>query len=299
MTKFELAHSIDLKQARSEIDFDVFREEVFTEDADRVNKKAMTRMTTEGKKILGLVSPRREVMPYTDIMDWVIEEFDKTGPRFKLQESSLVSKSDNLFQQYLFDLDVETPDNQDVSAMLILKGSHIGTPLKIEMGTYRFVCSNGVTVGSTFDTISLKARDLNSLLDYNLKDEISRGMNGMVRVAARYKELGNEDMVEYLLTLLNDPVFPVALKKSMIEMLNFKGTTEGIMQRTVKNSDFLTMRLDGNTIVNGLSEPVSEIISPISAWGLYNNATEIATHQTRNATGRDYYYKAISKLFAA
>jgi len=299
MLDFNSASSINLKVARQEIDFEVIREDVFTEDSDKVNKKAMTRFTGEGKKILGLVPLARQVIPYTDMMDWVTEEFDKTGLGFKLQESTLTGNADNLFQQYLFDLNVATPDNQEVSAMLILKGSQVGTPLKIEMGTYRFVCSNGVTVGQTLNTLSLKAKDINGLLSYSLKDDIAAGMDKLIRlVSGRYQELGNEEMDEYLLNLLNDPVYPVALKKSMIEYLNKQGTSTSLMKRTVKNSDFLTMRLDDGKLVNGKSEAILEIVNPISAWSLYNNATYIATHQTRNATGRDYYYKAISNLFA-
>lgn len=300
MLDFNSAPSIDLRAARRDLDFDVVREDIFTEESDKVNKKAMIRYTEEGKKILGLVPVNREVIPYSTMMDWVTEEFDKTDIGFKLQESSLVGKSDNLFQQYLFDLKVGTPDDQKIAPMLILKGSQIGTPLKIEMGTYRFVCSNGVTVGQTLKTISLKAKDLNGLLSYGLKDEVARGMNGVMKfVSNRYLELGNEEMDNYLMNLFNDPVYPVALKKSMIEYLNKQGTTNQLVKRTIKNSDFLTMRFENNKIINGNSDAILEVTNPISAWALYNNATDIATHQTRNATGREYYYKAISELFTA
>lgn len=299
MTKFELAPALDLQKVKSEISFKVTREKVFTEDEDRINKLAMTRYLPEGKKVLGLASPRREVIQYETIMDWVLEEFDRVGVNYKLQESSLIKKSDDLYQQYLFDLPVETPDNQDISAMLILKGSHIGTPLKIQMGTYRFVCSNGVTVGNTIDSFSLKAKDLNSLLTYNLKDEIARGMEKLKLVSTRYKELANEPMNQYLLDLFQEPVVPVALKKSMFEYLAKEGSGTKLVKRTIKNEDFLTSRIINDNIINGNSETIMRLNEPFSAWKLYNNATDIVTHETRSEVARTYYYNSISQLFSA
>lgn len=296
---FNSVTGLDLNKVKNEISFHVDREGVLTDEETLINKKAMTRMTEDGKKVLGLVSPKRQIIPYSEMMDWVVGEFQNVGIPFKLQESSIVRKSDDLFQQYLFDMDVDNPDGQDISPMLILRGSHVGTPLKIDMGTYRFVCANGAIVGKTFKTISVKAKDIDSLLRYGLRDNIAAGIESMRRISARYHELESEDMYPYFMSMFTSTAVPVSLKKAMFDFLSTNGTIQPLTEKTVKNQDFLTFKLEDNLIVNRDSESILEIVNPVSAWKLYNDATEISTHSSKNEISRSYFYRTISEVFAA
>lgn len=296
---FTMVEGLNLQQIRDEIDFPISLEKVFTEQDDKINKRAVTRFTAEGKKVLGLVSPKRKVIPYAQMMDWVVGEFNSLDLDFKLQESSLVKSSDNLFQQYLFDTDITNPDMQEISPMLILKGSHITTPLRIDIGTFRFVCSNGALVGNTIKSISLKANDLDGLLRFNLKDEIRHGIDDMRKVSARYGELHDDEMEPYMMEMFRSPFVPVALKKALMDCWVGNGTIMPIAMRTLKNNDFLTLKLDGNSVSNSEGALLFEMGNKRSAWDIYNDATEVSTHSSRNEHTRNSFYRSISNVFAA
>ena len=297
---FQTMQALNLREVKNEISFSVEREDVFTEHDDRISKKAVTRFTPEGKKVLGLTSPKRQIIPYGDMMDWVVNEFDGLGIPFKLTESSLVKKSDDLFQNYVFGTPVDNPDGQNISPMLILRGSHVSTPLRIDMGTFRFVCSNGVMVGNTISSIVVKAKDLDGLLRFGLRDEIRHGMDAMTEVSKRYDELASEEMEGYLMSLLTEASVPVALKKGMVDHLSYKGTIEMQTTRNLKNNDFFSLRLhDDGAVVNKEGESIFQIQEKQSAWRLYNDATEISTHNARSESARSFFYKTISDVFVA
>lgn len=290
---------LDLSTIKKDLSFQVNLEKVFTQEDDRVSKNAVTRFSPDGKKILGLVSPRRRVIPYSEMMDWVVGELDHSGMDYKLIESTLVTKQDNLFQQYLFDTPIPNPDGQEISPMIVLKGSHVGTPLRVDIGTYRFVCANGALVGNTIKSIQLRANDLDGLRVYALRDSIRSGIDSMTEVSRRYTVLADEGMETYMFEMFNSPVVPVALKKAMFDFWQADGTLNVLTERTLKNDSFLTMSLDGNMIVDYGKDNVAEILEPKSAWTLYNDATEVATHSARNVTAQNMYFNAISKVFSA
>ncbi len=296
---FNSVEGLDLSQVRKEVQFPVFKEHVVTEEDNvSVNSSAVMRDIDGEKKVLGLVSRKRSLLPYEEAMDWVTDEFQKTGIDFKLKESSILKRS-NLFQQYLFDGEVENPDGYDISPMVILKASHIGTPLELDFGTYRFVCSNGVTVGNTIGKIKVKARDLDNLLRYSIKDDICANLEKMRDLSERYRELQNEDMFPFLSNMVLNPVIPAELKKNLIEFGESKGIIEVQDSRAIKGKNLLGAKENNREFSTYEGAPMFRVISDQSAWEFYNDATEIATHNTRNESARMYYYRVISDLFAA
>lgn len=296
---FQNVIGLDVNQVKRDLSFSVNLEKVLTEQDDRISKNAVTRFTSEGKKVLGLVSPKRQIIPYSEMMDWVVGELDHVGVDYKLKESTLVKKSDDLFQQYLFNSPITNPDGLEISPMIILKGSHVSVPMKLDIGTYRFVCSNGALVGNTIKSISLKANDLDGLMRRSLRDEIAAGIDSMRKVSARYTELAGEDMIEYMMKLFNSPFVPVALKKSMMDFWSADGTLSLTTSKAVKNEDFVTLRLDGDILRNQDNENIFEISNKKSAWHLYNDTTDVATHTSRNELSRNHFYNVISTVFAA
>jgi len=296
---FQNVVGLDINQVKRDLSFSVNLESVHTEQDDRISKNAVTRFTSEGKKVLGLVSPKRQIILYSEMMDWVVGELDHVGIEYKLKESTLLKKTDNLFQQYLFNSPITNPDGLEISPMIILKGSHVAVPMKIDIGTYRFVCSNGALVGNTIKSISLKANDLDGLMRRSLRDEISAGIDSMRKISARYTELAGEDMIEYMMKLFNSPFVPVALKKSMMEFWITDGTLSKLTNKIVKNSDFVTLKLEDNILTNLEKESILEVSAKKSAWNLYNDTTDVATHTSRNELTRNHFYNVISTVFAA
>lgn len=296
---FNSVNGLDINQVKKDLSFSVSLENVFTQEDDRVSRNAVTRYSPDGKKILGLVSPRRKIIPYSEMMDWVVGELDNVGVNYKLLESTLVSKADNLFQQYLFDTPITNPDGQEISPMIILKASHVGMPLKLDIGTYRFICANGAMIGNTIKSIKLRANDLDGLMRHQLREEISASVDAMTKVSARYNELAMDGMEEYMLNLFNLPTVPVSLKKAMFEYWGAKGTLQVLDDKNLKNESFLTMQLDDSVIMDFEGKAIAEVITTKSAWDLYNDATEVATHAAKNVTSQNIYFNSISNIFAA
>lgn len=296
---FNTLEGLNLEQVQKEIAFPVLREEVVTEQNNLlVNSNAVIREIDGEKQILGLVSRNRSFLPYNEVMEWVVEEFQNADIPFKLIESSLLKKSD-LFQQYVFDGEVLNPDGQDISPMVILKASHVGAPLKLDFGTFRFVCANGVVVGNTISSIRLHPSDLDNLLRHSIRDEIRAGIDQMKFVSQRYDELENEDMFPVLQKMMNSQRVPAALKKNTIQDMEAKGIVEVFDPRLLKGVSLLTSKTQGKDFITAEGDPIFKVVQDQSAWSLYNDLTEIATHTTRNEPARMYYYQTISNFFAA
>lgn len=295
---FQNVVGLDINQVKRDLSFSVNLESVHTEQDDRISKNAVTRFTSEGKKVLGLVSPKRQIILYSEMMDWVVGELDHVGVEYKLKESTLLKKTDNLFQQYLFNSPITNPDGLEISPMIILKGSHVAVPMKIDIGTYRFVCSNGALVGNTIKSISLKANDLDGLMRRSLRDDIAAGIDSMRKISARYSELSDEGMEEYMMKVFNSPFVPVALKKSMADFWVGDGTLASLSNKILKNKDFISLKADGS-FINSSNNGIFEISNKKSAWHLYNDITDVATHTSRNELTRNHFYNVISTVFAA
>jgi hypothetical protein len=299
MQVFDDVNGLDLISIKKDLSFPVKKERTHTEDDMRVNKDAVIADFGGEPEILGLVSTKRNIIPYSDVMDWVVSVFDRVGVSYKLRESTLAGKSKNLFQSYIFDTEVANPDGQDISPMFLLRSSHVGSPLHFDIGTYRFVCSNGVTVGKTLNSIRLKARDLDGLMTHDLLDDIKLSLDSMLSVSKRYQELADESMQSYLSEFLAAPFVPVAFKKLMIDTLSSQDIIENKFEGVIKGNDFLGMRLVGSSYQNRGGAELLKINQDISAWDLYNTGTEISSHQTRNVQARDWFNRSLSEIFVA
>lgn len=299
MKGFENSKGLNVNKAIEEVSFPVVKEPVATElDHLRPSQEAVVRHTDEGREILGLVSKRRKIIPYQEIMGWLLQEFDNTGVSYKLTESSLVNRSD-LFQQYIFEGGIDNPDGQDISPMILVKASHVDMPLKIDFGSFRYVCSNGAMAWYSLSSIKIKATDSENLLKYSLRERISAGLDGMKILSNRYRELENVSMMEYFSLFMQDSRIPTTLKKNMLRHMGDKGVVQIEDASKLKGKFLVNSVKDGMRYLTDEGDPMFFVNEDQSAWEMYNDATEVSTHCTQNELTRMNYYKAISYLFAA
>ncbi len=299
MEAFNDVQGLDIRQVKEEVSFPVTKETVHTEEDMRVNRDAVVSYQDGEKSILGLVPQKRQVIPYSEVVDWVTGVFDSVGVPFKLKESTLTGRSKNLFQSYLFNQEVDTPDSQDISPMFLLRSSYVGNPVQFDIGTYRFVCSNGAIVGNTLESIKIKAKDLDGLLTHDLLNDVKMSLDRMMSVSRRYQQLANEEMNSYLMEFFNAPFVSVGFKKAMVDYLEQKGVIEKRVNEVLKGNDFLSMRKSDQNLVLVKDEEAFKILEEKSAWDFYNLSTELSTHQSRNVHIRDWNNRAISEVFAA
>lgn len=283
MTAFADIEGQDVAGARREADFTVTSELLETaQTRHEVNQKMLRRDDT-GEDI-GVVHVNRGIIPYPQIMDWVTGAMDELQLRYKLRESVLMRNHD-LYQEYVLDQNERGPDGEGFAPMILLRASHTGMPMKADMGTFRFVCANGIVIGQTFRSIKIGSRDAGSdLLQTSIKEDLSNNLENFSRVADLYRDLDSAPMNAYLNSILMDVDISAKLKKLTIAALAEEGNVE-VLKEKIKSEDFQR------------PEELISIVNEVSAFHLYNILTNVATHKTRNASTRSFTYGKISQVF--
>lgn len=254
------------------------------------------------KRLLGLVPDNRPVIPYSEVTDWFTDELDKTGINYKIIDSVVHGKNCSMQQRYVLDLEIGNPDGYKLSPMLVLESSYTGVPVSYEMGVFRFICSNGAAVSKEiFERQIISARRLNDFGRVTIGDGIRRGLDKIVALKDTYQRLDNEFWTDYFETFLSSEKVDVEFKKHLISYLSSEGTVTPLVDKTLKNCDFL-----GSYILNGvLNTREDESILSIdtnknkSGWDFYNDLTYIASHESSSLTIRDRTFRMISNVFAA
>jgi len=289
MTNYADVASIPLKTAEKSIDFDFTRENLLAEDSQsNAGKDVIVR--SEDQAPLGIISKRKTLLPYPEIMKWMVDEFNESGVEFKLKDSVITGKGE-MFQEYLFNMPIDTPDGNPMSPRVVAKASYIGRPLDIAFGTYRFVCSNGALVGNTFESIVLRSQDLDGLSGFALRDDIKRGLDSMNTVAGKYQVMSETPMQDYLNEFLVDQKIGNGMKKKTLHKLEEMGT--------------LTLPLEEDGIVlkgehfENLKHPETlyAMAEEASGWDLYNNLTNTASHDSRSVYSQNWTDIMISRFF--
>lgn len=286
MNDFNSVVEMDKTEAKKELGFDVERVPLVTEPSphEHVNRLLVQRVnpSEEEKKNLGIVKSSRTHIPYPTIMDWVERELDAANIKYKLKESTVTKKGD-MYQEYLFDHDINTPDNTGMSPLLIVKGSYVNTPMEAHFGTYRFTCSNGVMVGETIDKLTVKP-NIQDLLQSSIKDELRMKIQDFQRVENLYSNLQTEDFAPYLWAVFGDKYLGTKIKKEIISLLLHDGNVE-VTKEKIRSAD--------------LDDPESliTIVNNITAWEFYNVVTQIATVHSKSVRSRMHNYDRVSRDF--
>jgi hypothetical protein len=283
MSNFDNIQSLDLSQVKQDVSFPISRMDLVTEDPHSETKYQMVRRDDIGKN-LGLIKETHPTIPYGDIMDWLTTEFGNAGVAYKLRDS-VVKNDGTLFQEYIFDYDIDPPDGEEISPLVIMKSSYVGAPLDVYFGTYRFVCSNGVMVGETIQKIHVNARS-SDILNSSIQDDIRASLAKFDKVAGLYKELTKQDFNPYLDAILVNTYISTGVKKMVLEELQNQGSVE-LLKEKIKAEDF------NENFRNRLLNVVDEI----TAWEFYNIVTNIATRKSNTVASRLGNFTHISKSF--
>lgn len=287
MMDFNSVQELDRIQAKKEIGFGVERVPLVTEPSphEHVDRLLIQRTDDppEGyKKKLGIVKSSRTHIPYSTMVDWVERELDAANIKYKLKEST-ITKRGNMYQEYLFDKDIDTPDGENMSPLLILNGSYVDTPMEAYFGTYRFVCSNGVMVGETISKLTVKP-NIQDLLQSTIRDELQMKLKQFQTVEGLYSNLQNEDYASYLWAVFADEYLGTKIKKELILLLQNDGNIE-VTKEKIRSSD--------------LEDPQSliTILDNIDAWAFYNMVTQVATIHSKSVQSRVHNFSRVSKDF--
>lgn len=283
MVEFKDLDAMDLKAARSELDFPVRRETAISEVGHlNTAKDVVIHDTTE--EILGLVSKKKPQVPYVDIMDWLTQELDQTGVDYKLRDMTL-DKKYNFHQEFVLDHNIPGPDGNSLSPLVFVKGSYIGAPMVMEFGTFRYTCANGAKVGEIIEDIKISAREAKDLSTRTIRDEIKLAIDRFNIVNDKYTKLSQEDWNPYLEAFMTSELIPIMVRKKVLELL----AEQGDVQVTVD-------KLKSKDLKEATTE-LYDVLSAKTAFDLYNVATQIVTHSVRGMSGQKKKFDQISEFF--
>lgn len=307
---FEEFKGISVAQAKSNVGFSYSLENAVSDVTGlSVRKNAVFRTDAgengDQKRLLGLIPENRPIVPYSEITDWIVSEIKNTGIDFKILDSVIMNeKKGSIQQRYVLDASISNPDGYVLAPMIILKSSYVGVPVSLEMGTYRFICTNGAVSGGTvFEREKITARRLHDFGEITVGDAIHRGLEKIVALTGRYQELDTEGWLPYFLGFLSSEKVDVEFKKQLVEFLKGENTIAPVNpSKTLKNEDFLGVYTVGeNTIANRDGVPILTFDDRKvkSAWDLYNDATDINSHKSSSFLIRDRVAHMISEAFVA
>lgn len=297
---------LDLNTVNKEISFPIEVEKVQSVVSNKILSKSVLFNLNGGvnkneRTPIGFISDKRKIQPYGELMDIVTSELSKIT-NFKLIENNISSKSCNVYQRYLIDQKITNPDGLELAPMLMVNYSYVGLPIALELGTFRYICSNGAYVKvQDFERIAIKMHDLNSLYIQNIGNLIKRGLDNINKISNRYNELASENWDKYLENILSNQRVSVAFKKSIAEYLHAKGEMLLRATDTVKNDTFLSLRYDKNTncLIDRNREPIYQVMSSKSAWEFYNDCTDLSSHTSPSVALRKNNDLNISEIFRA
>ena len=247
------------------IDFKVERQDLFTKSGIAVDKQAIVR--TDLNTVLGVVSPDYFIVTHKEALDKatsVVEQFED----LKLENIATTKGGSRMYAMYqsqkeyiIGNLDTGKPDN--IKLRLTLNNSYDGS-LKygFTIGAYRLVCKNGLRTGQ--DIFAVKQKHTAGLI----VDNIMRS----AREAVRY---------------FHDKVIPgwkIMNQKEIVVSDVLKQLEESLPDRLFKE----------------VSERVEQK-KKSTLWELYNDFTEVVTHEekyNKSYSRNDKIQRKISLAFS-
>ena len=304
---FNTVKALNLQSARSALYFPIEREKLMATDSGKIVSKSVIFHTVSNddgsneRQVLGYIPEKRKIIPYTDMMDWIVSELSNLGTEYKLIESGITGRECRLDQRYVFDVDIDNPDGEALIPMMMVTGSYIGLPLAVEMGTYRLVCENGAMVKiKEFGKARITANDVESLRRQNIREVVARSLNSMDVISTRYKEMASEDWTGALIRTLSSPIPSVSFKKSIVEHLESHKDMYKVVSETIKNEGFLGLKAGAtpDEIVDRDNRTIFKINNQKSEYDFYNDMTYVSTHFSASKALQRNNDFAISQLLA-
>jgi hypothetical protein len=305
MSTFHTVKSLNLEAVKKEISIQVIREPLISKYHQDIDSRSDIVLAVQKDGLLKWIDdvPRkRPFIKFIDVQDWINSEFSRIGLAFKLRRSVIETGKMSLYQEYIFNKEVCTPDGEGIAPMVLVKASHSrsGSPLELNLGTYRFTCANGaiVTVG-TMSTIKITEANWKIYTNSELHNLFIQAFDQYDTVSELYAKLGKIKMIDVFDNLFSSNLLSLRLRKRILEKLEnekmIKITidfNDPLMNKAMLKTKYLTGKM--------LEEPNTSISlthKSMSLWNIYNFFTEEVTHGNKTSSGILCGSKAVNIVF--
>jgi len=215
--------------------------------------KRQTLVRTDTQQILGMCGPNYQILKHADAVDTLNNALKETG--FDYNEKTILTKvGARLFHHVTFEGMNANIDGEDVALQLIMLNSYDGScPFDLDLGGYRFVCQNGMRVGTSLErTRSKHTASLN------------------------YKHLIKK--IKLKVQSFNDVLIPFWASLAEYDA-NLKEGRE-IIEGIIDQSKF--PKRHGKKVLQEWNRQRTPITGGRNAWGIYNAFTSVITHQIQD-----------------
>jgi hypothetical protein len=280
---------LNLIQERKKCQFDVKREKFYSEESCYVAKNQLLSIKLPGKdefEIIGEVPSQRPLISYVDVFNWVNDQLSGINIENKLVQSKIEGKCHALFQQYLFNINIKTPDNQNISPALFLRASYYGPrpALEIHFGAFRYICSNGMIEsykGVKESFFSINHQNWKGLTKTNLRTWLESSLEKADAASRVFEKLNTVSLKEKQKEIFSGNILPIILRKRVLGSLELDGNIEVLVDNDKKREPRLKSKLlKAKHLENDLIDQHIHLIKDISLWDVYNNFTSITTEHS-------------------
>ena len=283
---FRNAPELSLSETRKQIELPVMREDMLSVKNKIPSSYEMV-LLKRGKEVnpLGEVKVNRPFIRHEELMDWLCEEFDKLGFGFKLHKHQLSQGNFSLFQQYLFDYDIKTPDDREISPLVFIKNSFVGGPaLELHFGTFRYICTNGaIHEEKELQHITANSNNWNSLRQNGLLGRLETALNSYTRVSEFFNHLYSIPLSDKFGKLFSPGLLPIGLRKQILASLELSQDISINIDIPKKNARIKSRYLKEENLIN-IANSIS-LTSDLSLWDVYNRFTSYSSNQLESGSG--------------
>jgi hypothetical protein len=251
---------------------------------------------SNGKK-LSTVSDEYTVVTHKEASDLVKNLLNETGVPYESNGPEVAIGGARFFETIVFpSLKVNLADDnstaldagttlakEDIFPAITIRNSYDKTaPVSWSYAIYRLVCGNGASVITQEEKFSYKHNQIIDLdrVKARLMTRLDQSVESMIRA---YTSLNSTKGIKVLNTLIESRGFSDKFKSNMINILGSGITMD---QKIIKDE------VTGRT-----SMEISNIKTPLSAWAIYNVATDVASHQLPSRTEREVAGNRIAQVF--
>ena len=305
MDTFHTIKSLDLTKVRKDISIPVIREPLIPKNHKNIESQfdIVLALNKNGAlKRIDEVPRKRPFIEFTDAHDWINWELGKIGLDFKLRKSVIETRKMSLYQEYIFNKEVNTPDGEGIAPMVMVKASHSrsGSPLELNLGTYRFSCANGaiVTVGD-MTTIKITEANWSIYTDSKLHKMFIEAFDQYNLVSELYTKLAQIEANKVFDALFSDNLLSLRLRKKVLEKLEIQNRIEVIrvFDDPVMNRDMIKSKFLTREMLSMPKDSIALTARKMSLWDIYNDFTEQVTHSNKTSAGVICGSKAVNIVF--
>ena len=296
---FFSTEALSIPETREVITLPVKREDLFSVK-NKIPSSYQMVLLERGKEVstLGEVKADRPFIRHEELMDWLCDEFDKIGIEFKLRTHSLSQGKFSLFQQYLFNFDIETPDRKYVNPLVFIKNSFVGGPaFELHFGTYRYICENGaIHTEKEMLHITANSKNWNNIRGHGLTGKFEAALDSYKDVSEFFRLLYGMPLSDKFQKLFSPGLLPIGLRKQILASLELSHDITVNIDVPKKNTKIKSRYLKEEDLVN-IKKSIS-FTGNLSLWDVYNLFTSYSSNQLKSGSGELNANRYIDNAFS-